>query len=79
MTRGSAKLCTMSLSMSGFDKYRESMYLLEILIPGGLAVTGVILADQVKSLDWRARKVEKICTLPTVAEILGKLKTLLQR
>ncbi|MFQ5814603.1 MAG: type II toxin-antitoxin system PemK/MazF family toxin [Anaerolineae bacterium] len=53
----------------------------EVLIPAGLAVTGVILADQVKSLDWRARNAELICTLPaeTVAEVLQKLGTLLSR
>jgi len=45
----------------------------------GLAVTGAILADQVKSLDWRVREAELICTLPvkTVNEVLRKLGTLL--
>lgn len=54
-------------------------YPFEVLIPAGLAVTGVILADQVKSLDWRARDAELICTLPaeTVTEVLQKLGTLL--
>jgi mRNA interferase MazF len=44
-----------------------------------LTVTGVILADQVKSLDWRARQVEWIHALPeaTIAEVLQKLGTLL--
>jgi mRNA interferase MazF len=39
----------------------------------------VVLADQVKSLDWRARQAEFIGTLPgeTVAEVLAKLATLL--
>jgi mRNA interferase MazF len=39
----------------------------------------VVLADQVKSLDWRARQAEFICALPaeTVAEVLAKLATLL--
>jgi len=50
-----------------------------VLIPEVLDIVGVILADQVKSLDWRARRAEWICTLPqaTVAEVLGKLSTLL--
>jgi mRNA interferase MazF len=43
-------------------------YPFEVLIPSGLAVTGVVLADQLKSLDWRARKVHFIATLP--AEVL---------
>jgi mRNA interferase MazF len=42
-------------------------------------VTGVILADQVKSLDWRARKAEVACKAPdeVVQEVLLKLGTLL--
>jgi mRNA interferase MazF len=53
-------------------------YPFEVLIPAGLPVTGVILADQVKSLDWRARNVAYICTLPStaMAELLAKVKTL---
>jgi len=40
----------------------------------------VILADQVKSLDWRVRNTEVICKLPgeIVTEVRGKLNTLLQ-
>lgn len=58
---------------------QEKGYPFEVRIPTGLAVAGVILADQVKSLDWRAREVEGICALPheTMAEVLGKLNTLL--
>jgi mRNA interferase MazF len=55
-------------------------YPFEVLIPDGLNVSGVILADQVKSLDWRARRAELMCTLPSeaVAEVMGKLSTLLE-
>lgn len=51
----------------------------EVAIPEGLSVSGVILADQVRSLDWRARQVEKAGALPppVIAEVLGKLGTLL--
>ncbi len=54
-------------------------YPFEVAIPVGLKVTGMILSDQVKSLDWRARQAERIDTLPeqTVAEVLNKLNTLL--
>jgi mRNA interferase MazF len=54
-------------------------YPFEVAIPAGLKVTGVILSDQVKSLDWRVRQAELIETLPdqTVAEVLSKLNTLL--
>jgi len=56
-------------------------YPFEVLLPAGLPVTGAILSDQVKSLDWRARNAELICTLPsrTMSEVLQKLGTLLSR
>jgi mRNA interferase MazF len=54
-------------------------YPFEVLILAGLPVAGAILSDQVKSLDWRARNAELICTLPTetISEVLQKLATLL--
>ena len=56
-------------------------YPFEVLVPAGLPVTGAILADQVKSLDWRVRDAEWICALPSrvVTETLQKLGTLLSR
>jgi len=38
-----------------------------------------VLADQVKSLDWRARHAELVGKLPegTINEVLSKLRTLL--
>jgi len=55
-------------------------YPFEVVIPEGLKVSGAILADQVKSLDWRARKAKLICLLPadTVAAALCRLSPLLQ-
>ena len=54
-------------------------YPFEVPIPAGLPVTGVVLSDQIKSLDWRGRRAEQICTLPrsTVTEILQNLGALL--
>jgi mRNA interferase MazF len=42
-------------------------------------VSGVVLSDQVKSLDWRARRAQFLCRLPrqTTLEILEKLGTLI--
>jgi mRNA interferase MazF len=58
---------------------QEKGYPFEVKIPPDLAVTGVILCDQVKSLDWNARNVEFIVKLPddVVADVLAKLNTLL--
>jgi mRNA interferase MazF len=54
-------------------------YPFEVPLPDGLAVTGVILADQVKSLHWVARQCACICVLPgqAVAQVLRRLNTLL--
>ena len=54
-------------------------YPFEVLIPVSLEVEGVILSDQVKSLDWRARRAEFVCRLPplTIHEVIQKLGTLL--
>jgi mRNA interferase MazF len=54
-------------------------YPFEVLVPDGLPLVGAILSDQVKSLDWRARKAELICTLPedVVSEAFQKLSVLL--
>jgi mRNA interferase MazF len=54
-------------------------YPFEVIIPDGLRVSGVVLSDQVKCLDWTVRGAERICELPpaTVREVLGKLGALL--
>ncbi|MDZ4720285.1 MAG: endoribonuclease MazF [Roseiflexaceae bacterium] len=54
-------------------------YPFEVPIPANFPVAGVILADQIKSLDWRIRQAEYRCTLPdaTIAEVLRKVGTLL--
>jgi len=40
-------------------------YPFEVEIPGGLPASGVILADQMESVDWQSGAVERICALPT--------------
>ena len=54
-------------------------YPFEVLIPAGLGVTGVVLSDQAKSLDWRVRNAEFVSDLPEAVtiEVLKKLKSLL--
>jgi len=58
---------------------RAKGYPFEVGLPTDLNVTGVILADQIKSLDWRARRAEIACRAPksVIDEVLGKLNTLL--
>ena len=54
-------------------------YPFEVLIPDNEQVMGVILSDQIKSLDWRVRQAEYVCSLPdeTVHEVLQKVNVLL--
>ena len=59
---------------------RQKGYPFEVELPAAAPVAGVILADQVKCLDWRARNAEVAGTVPseTIDETLGKLASLLQ-
>ena len=68
---GLAVLCPITSQVKGYP--------FEVQIPEGLPLEGVILSDQVKSLDWKARKAELICRLPrdAVEQTLLKLGTLL--
>ena len=45
----------------------------------GCNITGVILVDAVKNLDWRARPIDFICAAPqnVLDEVSRKLKLLL--
>jgi mRNA interferase MazF len=54
-------------------------YPFEVVIPAGWSVGGAILGDQIKSLDWRARKADFIVALPqdVVDEVLAKARALL--
>ena len=67
---GLAILCPITNQIKGYP--------FEVVLPPGLAVTGAVLSDQVKSLDWRARTATFICALPPamIAEVLQKLTTL---
>ena len=51
----------------------------DVELPAGLSVSGVILSDQLRSLDWRSRRSELICRAPKdiIAEVIAKASTLL--
>jgi mRNA interferase MazF len=68
---GLALLCPITSQVKGYP--------FEVQIPLGYPVKGVILADQIKSLDWQARNAELWCRLPSAIydEVLQKLNTLL--
>lgn len=54
-------------------------YPFELSLPEGLPVSGVILTDHVKSLDWRARKAEWVCGLPAnlMAHVTARIQPLI--
>ena len=60
---------------------RRKGYPFEVDLPEGLPVSGVVLADQVRSLDWRIRRAETASRVSSevVAETIGKLNALLSR
>jgi len=58
---------------------RAKGYPFEVVVTGK-SIQGVVLADQVKSLDWQARGIRRIETAPpgVLAETRAKLAALLQ-
>ncbi len=48
-------------------------------VPAGRGVTGVILPDHLKSIDWKARHAERLghCTNEVMDEVRAKLAPLL--
>ena len=69
---GLALLCPITSQIKGYP--------FEVVIPKGLKVSGAVLSDQVKSLDWEARNVELLCRLSKelTEDVLKKLSTLLR-
>ena len=68
---GLAILCPITPQAKGYP--------FEVALPPGGGISGVVLSDQLKSLDWRARRAHLIEALPqrVTEEVLAKLGTLL--
>ena len=68
---GLALFCPVTRQVKGYP--------FEVLLPEGLSLTGVVLVDQIKSLDWRARRVEVVERVPDamLREVVLKLQRLL--
>jgi len=58
---------------------RAKGYPFEVAIPAGGQVTGVVLADHVKSLDWNVRRVEFAAAAPVeiLTEVRERLRVVL--
>ncbi len=68
---GSALFCPITNQIKGYP--------FEVPLPAGLPVTGVVGADQVKSLNWRVRKTVHIGSVPeeVVEQVLQRLQILI--
>ena len=68
---GLALMCPITSKAKGYP--------FEVSLPDNLKISGVVLSDQVKSLDWRAREAQIADVAPesTTAEVMGKLSALL--
>ena len=68
---GLALLCPITNQAKGYP--------FEVPVPEGGKVTGVVLADLVKSLDWRARGATRVERLPddVVEQVTARLRALL--
>jgi mRNA interferase MazF len=69
---GLALLCPITSQVKGYP--------FEVRLPAGGKIGGVVLADQLKSLDWRARNAELAGRVDdsVIQEVLQKLGTLLE-
>ena len=53
---GLALVCPITARVKGYP--------FEVELPQNLAATGAILCDQIKSLDWRARRARRLGSVP---------------
>lgn len=58
---------------------QQKGYPFEVLLPPGLQTQGVILTDQIKCLDWKARGVQFVESVleSVVEEVQAKIEPLL--
>jgi mRNA interferase MazF len=54
-------------------------YPFEVLVPAGLKISGAILADHIRNIDWKTRRAKYLYKLPDKAleEVLAKILSLL--
>lgn len=72
-TVGLALMCPITSKIKGYP------FEVRLQVPGKSKIAGVVLSDQIKSLDWRIRKAKFIAKAPgeIVAEVLAKIQAIL--
>jgi len=68
---GLALFCPVTSNVKGYP--------FEVVLPEKHEVSGAILSDQIKSLDWRVRKARRMACAPqnVLEEVLAKILTLI--
>jgi len=68
---GLALVCPIASQVKGYP--------FEVAVTAGQGATGVILADHLKSVDWKVRRAEKLgrCTTEVIDEVRARLAPLL--
>jgi mRNA interferase MazF len=69
---GLALLCPITSQRKGYP--------FEVALPSGMKVEGVVLVDQIKSLDWRVRRAERVESVShaVLGEAVAKIRVLLE-
>ena len=69
---GLALFCPITSQVKGYP--------FEVVLPREGKISGAVLSDQIKSLDWRVRKAKNISNVPrgVIAEVLAKIRTLIE-
>jgi mRNA interferase MazF len=68
---GLALVCPVTTNVKGYP--------FEVVLPEGLPARGAVLCDQLRSVDWRARKAKRLCPAPkdVVTEATAKILALI--
>lgn len=69
---GLALVCPITSNVKGYP--------FEVVLPTSGRLRGAVLADQVKSLDWRMRRAQRIARVPAdiMAKVLARIEALLR-
>jgi mRNA interferase MazF len=69
---GLALLCPITSQVKGYP--------FEVILPAGSKVQGVVLTDQIRSLDWQIRRAEHVDRVPAAVleETVAKIRVLLE-
>jgi mRNA interferase MazF len=69
---GLALVCPITSQLKGYP--------FEVVLPASGRLLGAVLADQVKSLDWRMRRAQRLGRVPPdlLEQVIARIETLLR-